>query len=160
MNRKYADTTAANIQVRFTISVTISVTVAEAFSNFVCHPAASRVASLAPRSVLNHGKYKSHRTCSSVLHDYPLRVPPNFATSTQTAILNFASMLLILVLFICTCAYVRAVTMNRQTRTSFLDSHKHGVTGLAWKAARVGERLSPWVAAACVAMAIHVLIFQ
>jgi hypothetical protein len=44
--------------------------------------------------------------------------------------------------------------------TSFLDAHRHGVRGVAWKLARIGERLSPWVAASCVAMAIHLLFIR
>ena len=31
--------------------------------------------------------------------------------------------------------------------------------GIFWKAARIGERLSPWVSGCCVAMAISVLFF-
>ena len=69
-------------------------------------------------------------------------------------------MLLVLLLFICTCAYVRSATMNSQSHASFLDQHKHGVFGLAWKAARIGERLSPWVAASCLVMAVYVLVFR
>jgi hypothetical protein len=69
-------------------------------------------------------------------------------------------MLLVILLFICSCAFIRAATMNAATKASFLDAHKHGLTGLAWKAARVGERLSPWVALSCVAMAVHVLFLR
>lgn len=36
----------------------------------------------------------------------------------------------------------------------------NGVEGLAWKASRVGERLSPYVAAACLIMAGHALFFD
>ena len=78
----------------------------------------------------------------------------------QSAIFDFPALLTVLLLFICTCAYLRAATVNSQTKRSFLDEHKHGLTGFAWKAARVGERLSPWVAVACVVMAVHVLFFR
>lgn len=37
---------------------------------------------------------------------------------------------------------------------------REGVLGFAWKLSRIGERLSPWVGAACVLMAIHVLILS
>ena len=57
-------------------------------------------------------------------------------------------------------AYVRAASYNATTKRSFLDDHKRGVLGIAWKFARVGERLSPWVALACVAMAVHTLFMR
>ena len=38
-------------------------------------------------------------------------------------------------------------------------SWTEGVMAIWWKAARVGERLSPYVALACVAMAVHTLLF-
>jgi len=44
-----------------------------------------------------------------------------------------------------------------------VDGHaqKHdGFRGIAWKAARVGERLSPYVGAACVIMAFHILFIK
>ena len=31
--------------------------------------------------------------------------------------------------------------------------------GTFWKCARIGERLSPWVSAACVAMGVHILFW-
>jgi hypothetical protein len=31
--------------------------------------------------------------------------------------------------------------------------------GTFWKAARIGERLSPWVSVACIAMGINILFF-
>ena len=55
-----------------------------------------------------------------------------------------------ILLFICTCAYLRP-------RMKFLDNHKKGLSGIFWKAARIGERLSPWVAASCLFMAAHTL---
>ena len=80
----------------------------------------------------------------------------------MSAIFDFASLLLVLLLLICVCAFVRDATKRRDptTRqmTSWLDGHKHDVRGLPWKLARIGERLSPFVAAACVAMAVHLLM--
>ena len=43
---------------------------------------------------------------------------------------------------------------------SLINSHfrnKTGPLGTFWKLARIGERLSPWVAMACLSMAVHVL---
>ena len=57
--------------------------------------------------------------------------------------------LVTLLLFICTCTYVK------MKAPQLMDSHKVGLRGLFWKAARVGERLSPWVATSCVVMGVH-----
>lgn len=53
---------------------------------------------------------------------------------------------------ICTCTYVRAVTPR------LIDRNKNGFLGLFFMSARIGERLSPYVAIACVAMAVTMLI--
>ncbi|KIM31756.1 hypothetical protein M408DRAFT_64453, partial [Serendipita vermifera MAFF 305830] len=66
----------------------------------------------------------------------------------QSALFSFQSLLLVLLLLICTCTYIRGV-MPR-----LIDSNKEGFPGLFWKCARIGERLSPWVALACVVMAV------
>ncbi|KAJ3247239.1 hypothetical protein HDU78_004773 [Chytriomyces hyalinus] len=70
----------------------------------------------------------------------------------MTAIFKFDGLLLILLLLICTCTYIRAQF------PALLDRNKHGFLGAFWKMARVGERLSPYVAAGCLAMAIKVLV--
>ena len=36
-----------------------------------------------------------------------------------------------------------------------VDPYRTGLRGMFWKAARIGERLSPWVAASCLVMAFH-----
>ncbi|KAG6336422.1 hypothetical protein ID866_2665 [Astraeus odoratus] len=53
---------------------------------------------------------------------------------------------------ICTCTYVRAVAPR------LIDRNKQGILGLFFMSARIGERLSPYVAMACVAMAVTMLI--
>jgi len=58
----------------------------------------------------------------------------------MAAFFNFQSILTILVLLICTCAYIHSHI------PSLLDKNKTGFLGLFWKAARIGERLSPYVA--------------
>jgi len=70
----------------------------------------------------------------------------------MSALFNFQSLLLVILLFICTCTYVRAVAPR------LIDVNKVGFPGLLFKAARIGERLSPYVALACVAMAITILV--
>src|SRR6266478_5398501 len=122
-------------------------------------------------------------TNDSPIHRYP----------SQSALFNFQSLLLVILLLICTCTYIRAVAprlidSNKQgyvrirlscfpvltvTRTSFL--------GIFFMSARIGEsrhlshtqallltdrpkpvfapcageRLSPYVALACIAMAVR-----
>uniref|UniRef100_H2XZI3 Protein kish n=1 Tax=Ciona intestinalis TaxID=7719 RepID=H2XZI3_CIOIN len=69
----------------------------------------------------------------------------------MVAIFNFQSMLTVVLLMICTCAYVRAMA------PSILDKNKTGFLGIFWKFARIGERLSPYVALSCIAMGLSVL---
>ncbi|OAD74637.1 hypothetical protein PHYBLDRAFT_144014 [Phycomyces blakesleeanus NRRL 1555(-)] len=68
-----------------------------------------------------------------------------------SAIFNFQSLLLVVLLLICTCTYVRAQA------PSLMDRNKTGVLGLFWKASRVGERLSPYVSLACIIMGISIM---
>ncbi|BGP04998.1 hypothetical protein JCM10049v2_000800 [Rhodotorula toruloides] len=88
----------------------------------------------------------------------------------MTAIFNFESLLLVILLVICTCTYVRA------TAPGLIDRNKQGkgveeaagcsetqwtitgVLGIFFKFARIGERLSPYVALACVVMAVRSLV--
>ncbi|KAI8368569.1 hypothetical protein EDC96DRAFT_131734 [Choanephora cucurbitarum] len=69
----------------------------------------------------------------------------------MSAIFNFQSLLLVILLMICTCTYIRAQA------PSLLDRNKTGVLGLFWKAARVGERLSPYVSLACIIMGVSLM---
>ncbi|ROT78456.1 putative protein kish-A-like [Penaeus vannamei] len=72
----------------------------------------------------------------------------------MSALFNFQSLLSVLLLMICTCAYIRSFA------PSLLDRQKTGLVGTFWKMARIGERKSPWVAAACVMMAVNVLFLS
>eukprot|EP00190_Bangiopsis_sp_CCMP1999_P002596 CAMPEP_0198727956 /NCGR_PEP_ID=MMETSP1475-20131203/6603_1 /TAXON_ID= ORGANISM="Unidentified sp., Strain CCMP1999" /NCGR_SAMPLE_ID=MMETSP1475 /ASSEMBLY_ACC=CAM_ASM_001111 /LENGTH=73 /DNA_ID=CAMNT_0044490189 /DNA_START=133 /DNA_END=354 /DNA_ORIENTATION=+ len=72
----------------------------------------------------------------------------------MSAIFNFQSLLVVVLLVICTCAYVRALNPG------ILDKNKQGWLGLFWKAARIGERLSPYVAGACILMSINLLVYR
>jgi hypothetical protein len=60
-----------------------------------------------------------------------------------------ASFLVTLLLFICTCTYVK------MKAPQLMDPYRTGLRGLFWKAARIGERLSPWVAVCCLIMGLH-----
>lgn len=70
----------------------------------------------------------------------------------MSALFNFQSLLLVILLVVCTCTYIKAQA------PTLLDRNKTGVLGLFWKAARIGERLSFYVALACIAMAINILL--
>ena len=72
----------------------------------------------------------------------------------MSAIFNFESLLTVVLLLICTCAYVHAVA------PSILDRNKTGLSGIFWKCARIGERKSPWVAVCCIAMAFNILFLK
>ncbi|KAI8351343.1 hypothetical protein B0O80DRAFT_428003 [Mortierella sp. GBAus27b] len=72
-------------------------------------------------------------------------------SNRMSALFNFQSLLLVILLVICTCTYVQA-------QTHILDRNKTGVLGIFWKAARIGERLSPYVSLACLFMGISLLL--
>ncbi|NXH09137.1 KISHA protein, partial [Loxia leucoptera] len=50
----------------------------------------------------------------------------------QSAIFNFQSLLTVILLLICTCAYIRSLA------PSLLDKNKSGLLGIFWKCARIG----------------------
>ncbi|XP_044485738.1 protein kish-like [Mangifera indica] len=70
----------------------------------------------------------------------------------MSALFNFHSFLTVVLLVICTCTYVK---MQFPT----ILEQKTGFRGFFWKAARIGERLSPWVAAGCITMGVSILFF-
>ncbi|VUG16433.1 ksh1 [Brettanomyces bruxellensis] len=69
----------------------------------------------------------------------------------MSALFNFSALLQVIVLLICTATYVHSLW------PAILDKNKVGVLGLFWKAARIGERLSPYVSIACFLIAINQL---
>uniref|UniRef100_A0A8C1CKN0 Protein kish-A n=1 Tax=Cyprinus carpio carpio TaxID=630221 RepID=A0A8C1CKN0_CYPCA len=71
-----------------------------------------------------------------------------------SAIFNFQSLLTVILLLICTCAYIRALA------PSLLDKNKTGFLGIFWKCARIGERKSPYVACCCIIMAFTILFSE
>lgn len=79
----------------------------------------------------------------------PTATPPTDRLPLPPPLPQTQSFLVTLLLFICTCTYVK------MKAPQLMDSHKVGLRGLFWKAARVGERLSPWVATSCVVMGVH-----
>ncbi|XP_010006704.1 PREDICTED: protein kish-A [Chaetura pelagica] len=112
------------------------------------------------------------RVCAPTSPRRPLRPPSRFpglarvfrgveaiarvcgALSVRSAIFNFQSLLTVILLLICTCAYIRSLA------PSLLDRNKTGLLGIFWKCARIGERKSPYVAVCCVVMAFSILFVQ
>eukprot|EP00898_Chlorokybus_atmophyticus_P008125 jgi/Chlat1/8313/Chrsp78S07726 len=69
-----------------------------------------------------------------------------------SALFNFQAFLMVVLLTICTCTYFKA-------KVPRLFLQRTGFRGLFWKAARIGERLSPWVSLSCIAMALTLLVY-
>ena len=72
----------------------------------------------------------------------------------MSALFNFQSLLIVVMLVICTCSYVRAY------RPSWLDSYKEGFMGVFRRCAVIGDRLSPYVAIGCVLLAASTLFLR
>ncbi|KZF25559.1 DUF1242-domain-containing protein [Xylona heveae TC161] len=70
----------------------------------------------------------------------------------MSALFNFQSLLLVILLLICTSTYTHYVF------PSIMDRNRDGVLGIFWKCARIGERLSPYVSICCVLMAVSLFM--
>lgn len=68
----------------------------------------------------------------------------------MSALFDFQSFLTVALLVICTSAFVK------MSFPSLLTSGQ-GFRGVFWKAARIGERLSPWICAACCIMGVVIM---
>ncbi|XP_039399718.1 protein kish-A isoform X1 [Mauremys reevesii] len=101
-------------------------------------------------SCLEKGGERPKEGFQPVDHD-PKKEPLGVACS---AIFNFQSLLTVILLLICTCAYIRSLA------PSLLDKNKTGLLGIFWKCARIGERKSPYVAVCCIVMAFSILFAQ
>ena len=82
-------------------------------------------------------------------------------------ILKFQTFLMVVLLFICSCTYLHGVfpawlDRNKSGCVARLSTHPflkrtdilRSPLGTFWRAARVGERLSPYVGLCCVLMAV------
>lgn len=91
----------------------------------------------------------------------------------MSALFDFPALLTVLLLFICTTAFIRSLyptifdtpvpetSANPHSFGPSSSSSRHsGLKGICWKASRVGERLSPYIGAACVVMAFHLLFIK
>ena len=74
----------------------------------------------------------------------------NFETSWPKKLVSNSSFMDVY-LVICTCTYIKSIW------PSLFDKYKTGAMGSFWKCARIGERLSPYVAFGCLAMAFQIL---
>ena len=63
--------------------------------------------------------------------------------------------MIVVVLFICTCSYLRA-----WQPTLINTEYRKGFKGLVRNAAVVGDRLSPFVATACVLFAVANILYR
>lgn len=70
----------------------------------------------------------------------------------MSALLNFQSFLVCILLFICSSTYLRAQL------PSMIRREKEGMTALIYKASVIGTRLSPYVSISCLAMGVFVLL--
>lgn len=92
----------------------------------------------------------------------------------MSALFDFPSLLVVILLFICTTTFLRSLYPNIFTSsaasaaqadtnsiTPIAKVKQHsGLLGIAWKASRVGERVSQYVALALVIMAMQILFFK
>ena len=74
----------------------------------------------------------------------------------MSALFDFPSLLLVILLFICSAAFTRSLYPS-----IFGTANQHaGFYGFCWKASRIGERLSPYIATACFVMAFYTLFLK
>ncbi|EGW33999.1 uncharacterized protein SPAPADRAFT_148334 [Spathaspora passalidarum NRRL Y-27907] len=69
----------------------------------------------------------------------------------MSALFNFQSLLQVILLLICTCTYIH------ELYPKLFNSQKTGLLSVFYKFARIGERLSPYVAIGCFIMAFNAL---
>ncbi|CAK9300633.1 unnamed protein product [Gordionus sp. m RMFG-2023] len=69
----------------------------------------------------------------------------------MSALFNFQSLLIVIVLIICTCTYIRRY---------FPLENKAGIRGVFWKAARIGERKSQYISFFCICLGVSIIIWD
>lgn len=89
----------------------------------------------------------------------------------MSALFDFPSLLTVILLFICTTTLIRlirpgifddstALAEAQAQGVPISHHHRRGVLGLCWRASRIGERLSPYVAIWCIIMSFHILFIK
>lgn len=76
--------------------------------------------------------------------------------TNMTNAYSFDGAIVLGLLLICTCAYVRRIPKLKQ----FFLSEKKGIWGVFYKASVVGIRLHWLVAVVCVIMAFYIMFFK
>ncbi len=79
----------------------------------------------------------------------------------MSALFDFGSLLVVILLFICAASFTRSLyptIFNNKTATNQNDHD--GLYGICWKASRIGERISPYVCGCCFLMAFHILFIR
>ncbi|OIR57024.1 MAG: DUF1242 family protein, secretory pathway component Ksh1 [Amphiamblys sp. WSBS2006] len=69
----------------------------------------------------------------------------------MSALFNLESLSVVVLLVICACTYFH------MQFPSVFDRNKSGVFGVFWKAARIGERLSPFVSVLCLVLGMRAI---
>lgn len=69
---------------------------------------------------------------------------------------SFDGVMVLALLVVCTCAYIRRVPKLKE----FLLSEKKGVFGVLYKAAVIGIRLHWLVSLSCAVMGLYILILK
>ncbi|KAI0980325.1 hypothetical protein GJ496_005779 [Pomphorhynchus laevis] len=72
----------------------------------------------------------------------------------MSALFNFNSLLIVIVLLVCTCTYTKRMI------PSIIAEHGGLLSNCAWKLARIGERKSVYVSAVCVSLGIYILFIK
>ncbi|KAJ5660808.1 S-adenosylmethionine-dependent methyltransferase [Penicillium longicatenatum] len=70
----------------------------------------------------------------------------------MTALFNLQSLVLVILLLICTSTYAHSIMPG------IMDRNQSGLFGIFWKCARIGERLSPYVSICCFMMAVSIFV--
>lgn len=78
------------------------------------------------------------------------------AGNRMTNAYHFDGLIVLTLLVICTCAYMRGVPRLKQ----FFLSEKKGLFGALYKAAVIGTRLHWAVASVCVATAVYIMFVK
>jgi hypothetical protein len=98
----------------------------------------------------------------------------------MSALFDFPSLIVVLLLFICAATFTRSLyptifdtipngqnaandsnsILGMASSESSTKQEHVGLRGFCWKASRIGERLSPYVAVFCVVMAFHILFIK
>jgi hypothetical protein len=84
--------------------------------------------------------------------------PPGIAYNMVLAIFNFQSMLLVCLLTIVTCTLLKNSSVP--ILPGLIATNKTGFASIFYKFTVIGERLSPYVAIACIVMALQTVFTE